>query len=107
MVIMQETPPTQKLFLNLCELTDIECHGENFSFKAHSYGWLQPQYFTFTGDRIGELYRTLLYLLKKEQFLHYRYGICKVGQKNYLAIFSLTLSFKMHFLLTLNYIVYL
>ncbi|KAH7715794.1 Protein F14D12.1 b [Aphelenchoides avenae] len=71
MVIMQETPPTQKLFLNLCELTDIECHGENFSFKAHSYGWLQPQYFTFTGDRIGELHRTLLYLLKKEQFLHY------------------------------------
>ncbi|KAL3103163.1 hypothetical protein niasHS_002349 [Heterodera schachtii] len=70
LVIVQEVPPKQRLYLNLEDLSDVECVQNRFAFRALTYPWSTPQSFVFTSDQIPELTAKLQCLLKTKQYLH-------------------------------------
>lgn len=70
LVIVQEIPPKQCLYLNLEDLSDVECVQNKFAFRALAYPWNHPQTFIFTSDQIPELTAKLQCLLKAKQYFN-------------------------------------
>lgn len=63
LVIVQDIPPKQRLYLNLEDLFDVYCVQNRFVFRALAYSWSKPYEFLFVGDQIPQLRKKLHCLL--------------------------------------------
>nr|CAD2151358.1 unnamed protein product [Meloidogyne enterolobii] len=79
LVIVQEVPPKQRFYLNLEDLSDVECVQNKFAFRAMSYAWNQPRTFIFTSEQVPELTAKLQCLLKAKQYFNHSNQVSRLS----------------------------
>lgn len=64
LVIVQNTPPMQSLYLRLEDVFDVQCSQKQFTFRALAPMLPHPQEFLLVGDQVEDLNVKLQCLLK-------------------------------------------
>uniref|UniRef100_A0A915D4E8 PH domain-containing protein n=1 Tax=Ditylenchus dipsaci TaxID=166011 RepID=A0A915D4E8_9BILA len=72
LVVVQDMPPNQCLFLCLEDLFDVQCYENRFVFRALAYSWAYPHEFLFYSEQVPELSLKLQCLLKAKQFYNHQ-----------------------------------